>query len=138
MYQASSSIMHSALFQTGIDAKVSSVSAPFTRFLSWKAPEEAGLMTDLQVMTKHMFDKRVLLNLIRYCTVFEAEEKKDETTGLVSISKIKKVAAYHQYYAVQKAVHQTLRATSSEDGDRKVGVVLAYPRKWEVIINGFL
>lgn len=107
----------------GIDAKVSSVSAPFTRFLSWKSPEEAGLQTDLQVMTKHMFDKRVLLNLIRYCTVFEADEKKDEQTGLVSISKIKKVAAYHQYYAVQKAVDQTLRATHSADGDRKVGVV---------------
>jgi len=107
----------------GIDAKVSSASAPFTRFLSWKSPEEAGLQTDLQVMTKHMFDKRVLLNLIRYCTVFEAEEKKDQNTGLISISKIKKVAAYHQYYAVQKAVVQTLRATNSEHGDRKVGVV---------------
>ena len=81
------------------------------------------MQTDLQVMTKHMFDKRVLLNLIRYCTVFEAEEKKDEKTGLVSISKIKKVAAYHQYYAVQKAVNQTIRATDAEDGDRKVGVV---------------
>ena len=107
----------------GIDAKVSSVSAPFTRFLGWKAPEDAGVQTDLQVMTKHMFDKRVLLNLIRYCTVFEAEEKKDPNTGLISISKIKKVAAYHQYYAVQKAVVQTLRATNSEHGDRKVGVV---------------
>ena len=107
----------------GIDAKVSSVSAPFTRFLGWKAPEDAGVQTDLQVMTKHMFDKRVLLNLIRYCTVFEAEEKKDQNTGLISISKIKKVAAYHQYYAVQKAVVQTLRATNSEHGDRKVGVV---------------
>jgi len=107
----------------GIDAKVSSLSAPFTRYLSWKAKEDAGVQTDLQVMTKHMFDKRVLLNLIRYCTVFEAEEKKDEKTGLVSISKIKKVAAYHQYYAVQKAVDQTIRATDAEDGDRKVGVV---------------
>jgi len=37
--------------------------------------------------------------------------------------KIKKVAAYHQYYAVQKAVEQTLRATNSKEGDRKVGVV---------------
>ena len=107
----------------GIDAKVSSLSAPFTRYLSWKANEDSGVLTDLQVMTKHMFDKRVLLNLIRYCTVFEAEEKKDEKTGLVSISKIKKVAAYHQYYAVQKAVDQTIRATDAEDGDRKVGVV---------------
>ena len=107
----------------GIDAKVSSLSAPFTRYLSWKAKEDSGVQTDLQVMTKHMFDKRVLLNLIRYCTVFEAEEKKDEKTGLVSISKIKKVAAYHQYYAVQKAVNQTIRATDAQDGDRKVGVV---------------
>ncbi|MDB9873604.1 type I restriction endonuclease subunit R, partial [Flavobacteriaceae bacterium] len=107
----------------GIDAKVSSLSAPFTRYLSWKTKEDSGVQTDLQVMTKHMFDKRVLLNLIRYCTVFEAEEKKDEKTGLVSISKIKKVAAYHQYYAVQKAVNQTIRATDAEDGDRKVGVV---------------
>ena len=107
----------------GIDAKVSSLSAPFTRYLSWKAKEDAGVQTDLQVMTRHMFDKRVLLNLIRYCTVFETEEKKDEKTGLVSISKIKKVAAYHQYYAVQKAVNQTIRATDAEDGDRKVGVV---------------
>ena len=62
-------------------------------------------------MTQHMFDKEVLLNLIRYYG-FQAEEKKDETTGLVSISKIKKVAAYHQYYAVQKAVEQTPRATN--------------------------
>ena len=107
----------------GIDAKVSSVSAPFTRFLSWKAPEKEGIQTDLQVMTNHMFDKSVLLNLIRYCTVFEAVEKKVEKTGLVYVSKIKKVAAYHQYYAVQKAVEQTLRATNSKDGDRKVGVV---------------
>ena len=38
-------------------------------------------------------------------------------------TKIKKVAAYHQYYAVQKAVDQTIRATDAEDGDRKVGVV---------------
>jgi type I site-specific restriction-modification system R (restriction) subunit len=35
----------------------------------------------------------------------------------------KKVAAYHQYYAVQKAVEQTLRATNAKEGDRKVGVV---------------
>jgi len=111
------------IISDGIDAKVSSLSAPFTRFLSWKTKEDAGVQTDLQIMTRHMFDKRVLLNLIRYCTVFEAEEIKNEKTGLVSVSKIKKVAACHQYYAVQKAVDQTIRATDSDAGDRKVGVV---------------
>ncbi|NLP56839.1 type I restriction endonuclease subunit R [Lutibacter sp. B1] len=124
----------------GIDAKVSSLSAPFTRFLTWKAPKESNQIsinniqlaaespleygnTELQNVTEFMLQKEVLLNLIRYCTVFESEEKKDENTGLVSILKVKKVAAYHQYYAVQKAVQQTIRATNTEDGNRKVGVV---------------
>ncbi|WBU87968.1 type I restriction endonuclease subunit R [Cellulophaga omnivescoria] len=109
----------------GIDAKTSSVSAPFSRFLSWKAPikTENDPRTELQILTEFMLNKKTLVELIRYCTVFEQEEKKDEKTGLIFQVKIKKVAAYHQYYAVQKAVAQTIRATNSEDGDRKVGVV---------------
>jgi len=109
----------------GIDAKTSSVSAPFTRFLSWKTPKEVAndVRTELQILTEYMLDKKVLVELIRYCTVFEKEEKKDDKTSIISQVKIKKVGAYHQYYAVQKAVKQTLRATNSKDGDRKVGVV---------------
>ena len=109
----------------GIDAKVSSVSAPFSRFLSWKCPEKIthDTRTELQILTECMLNKKVLVELIRYCTVFEQEERKDEKTGLISQVKIKKVGAYHQYYAVQKAVQQTLRATHATDGDRKVGVV---------------
>ena len=128
----------------GIDAGTSSVSAPFSRYLSWKSPPvkktialgqkkpstniaaDATIaygMTDLQQLAKHMLNKKTLVELIRYCTVFEQEEKKDEKTGLVFQIKIKKVAAYHQYYAVQKAVKETIRATHSEDGDRKIGVI---------------
>ncbi|MGV8815368.1 MAG: HsdR family type I site-specific deoxyribonuclease [Gelidibacter sp.] len=79
--------------------------------------------TELQILTEHMLNKKTLVELIRYCTVFEQEEKKDKKTGLIFQVKIKKVAAYHQYYAVQKAVDQTVRATHNEDGDRKIGVV---------------
>jgi type I restriction enzyme R subunit len=112
----------------GIDAKTSSVSAPFSRYLSWKSPQILNRTigehrTELQLLTECMLDKKVLVELIRYCTVYEQEEKKDELTGLISQVKIKKVGAYHQYYAVQKAVAQTLRATHATDGDRKVGVV---------------
>ena len=109
----------------GIDAKTSSVSAPISRYLSWKAPKEvkAEIKTDLQILTEYMLDKKTLVELIRYCTVFEKEEKKDSKTGLISQVKIKKVGAYHQYYAVQKAVTETIRATHSIDGNRKVGVV---------------
>src|SRR5690606_554387 len=35
---------------------------------------------------------------------------------------VKKVAAYHQFHAVRRAVQETVRATRS-DGDRRVGVV---------------
>lgn len=109
----------------GIDAKASSISAPFSRYLPWKAPKEntAEVKTDLQILTEYMLDKKTLVELIRYCTVFESEEKKDAKTGLIFQNKVKKVAAYHQYYAVQKAVAQTIRATHSTDGDRKAGVV---------------
>ncbi|WP_298536799.1 type I restriction endonuclease subunit R [uncultured Algibacter sp.] len=109
----------------GIDAGTSSVSAPFSRYLSWKAPKEVAneVRTELQILTEYMLNKKTLVELLRYCTVFEKEEKKDEKTGIIFQVNIKKVGAYHQYYAVQKAVEQTLRATNSKDGDRKVGVV---------------
>ncbi|MCH3885667.1 type I restriction endonuclease subunit R [Tenacibaculum aquimarinum] len=109
----------------GIDAKTSSVSAPFSRFLSWKAPNKTDNdpRTELQILTEYMLNKKTVVELIRYCTVFEQEEKKDDKTGLIFQVKIKKVAAYHQYYAVQKAVAQTIRATDGKEGDRKVGVV---------------
>ncbi|EKD24501.1 MAG: Type I restriction-modification system restriction subunit [uncultured bacterium (gcode 4)] len=109
----------------GIDAKVSSVSAPFSRYLSWKSPkkEENGLFIEMKIMTEYMLDKEVLLKLIRYNTVFETEEVKDAKTGILSVVKVKKVAAYHQYYAVEKAVNETLKATHETEGDRKIGVV---------------
>lgn len=127
----------------GIDAKASSVSAPFSRFLDWKAPASMAVneentqqdfaiaaeshalygLTALQILTQYMLDKKTLVELIRYCTVFESDEIKDPKTGLIFQTKVKKVAAYHQYYAVQKAVAQTIRATHSTDGDRKAGVV---------------
>lgn len=109
----------------GIDARSSSISAPFSRYLAWKSPEkiENGKLTEMQIMVERMLNKEVLLRLVRYNTVFEEEEKKDKKTGLLSVIKVKKIAAYHQYYAVEKAIKETLRATNSDIGDRKVGVV---------------
>jgi type I restriction enzyme, R subunit len=109
----------------GIDARMSSVSAPFSRYLAWKSPDkkENGILPELQVMAERMLKPEVLLRLIRYCTVFETEEVKDQKTGILSLTKVKKVAAYHQYYAVEKAVQETLRATHEHEWDRKVGVV---------------
>lgn len=100
------------IISDGIDARVSTVSAPFSRYLAWKSPqsEENGLLPELHIMAERMFKKEVLLKLIRFNTVFESEEIKDEKTGILSLVKIKKVAAYHQYYVVEKAIQSTLRA----------------------------
>jgi type I restriction enzyme R subunit len=113
------------IISDGIDARVSSVSAPFSRYLAWKSPEkmENGKLPEMHIMAERMLNKEALLRLIRYNTVFEQEEKKDEKTGLLSVVKVKKIAAYHQYYAVEKAVKETLRATHEHEGDRKIGVI---------------
>jgi type I restriction enzyme R subunit len=113
------------IISDGIDARMSSVSAPFERFVAWKSPEkkENGIVPEMQIMAEKMLVPEVLLRLIRYNTVFEQEEQKDEKTGLLSVVKIKKIAAYHQYYAVEKAVKETLRATDESEGNRKIGVI---------------
>jgi len=133
------------IISDGIDARTSTVSAPYSRFLAWKSPkkEENGITPELQIMAEQMLGPEVLLKLIRFNTVFESEEVKDAKTGVLSLVKIKKMAAYHQYYVVEKAVQSTLRAMKrsvdevKEDpasyglksvknqpvGDRKIGVV---------------
>ena len=90
--------------------------------MAWKSPEkkENGIVPELQIMTERMFKKDVLLNLIRFNTVYEKEEIKDEKTGILSIVTIKKIAAYHQYYAIQKAIQKTLEALGKS---QKIGVV---------------
>lgn len=110
------------IISDGIDARVSSLSAPYSRYLAWKSPEkkENEILSELQIMTQRMFKKDVLLNLIRFNTVYEKEEIKDEKTGILSIVTIKKIAAYHQYYAVQKAIQKTLEALGKS---QKIGVV---------------
>ncbi len=70
------------IISDGLDARVSSVSAPFSRYLVWKSPEksENGIIPELQILVKRMFDKKTLLEVIRYNTVFESEEVKDQKT----------------------------------------------------------
>jgi len=110
----------------GLDAKMGTVSADFSRFLAWKSSdgfkEDAATTPQIETLIKGMLKKEVLLDLIRHFIVFEKSKKEDPETGLASVITIKKIAAYHQYFAVNKAIAQTLRATS-EYGDGKAGVV---------------
>ena len=115
-----------------IEAKTASLSAPFSRYLSWKSPNkwDNGKIPEIQLLAEYMLEKETLLKLIRYNTVFETEEIKDTKTGLVNIVKIKKIAAYHQYYAVQKAIQETIRATRTS-WDKKAWVVWHTQWSWK-------
>jgi type I restriction enzyme R subunit len=65
----------------------------------------------LETLIKGMLNKETLLDLIRHFIVFEKSKTEDPKTGVVTIETVKKLAAYHQYYAVNRAVESTLRAT---------------------------
>lgn len=100
----------------GWDALCGTMTSDWGRFMSWKTKDgrttEDTLQPQLEVMFTGMLNKQTLLDLIHHFIVFE--KNKDKT--------LKKVAAYHQYYAVNKAV-TTTQTASADKGDRRAGVV---------------
>lgn len=110
----------------GLEAKAGSLSAGFSRFMAWKSAdgktEASHLVSQLETLINGMLNKTTLLDLVRHFVVFEKSKKEDPKTGVISINTVKKLAAYHQYYAVNAAIESTLRA-SGIGGDQKGGVV---------------
>jgi type I restriction enzyme R subunit len=98
----------------GLEAKAGSLSAGLSRFMVWKSAdgkaEASHLVSQLETLILGMLNKPTLLDLLRHFIVFETSKKEDSQTGVISISTVKKLAAYHQYYAVNAAVASTLRA----------------------------
>ena len=100
----------------GLEARVGSLTADTERFMPWRTIEGEELapasMPQLQVVIQGLFEKRRLLDFIRYFVVFEDDGKEV----------VKKIAGYHQFHAVNRAVQTTIQATR-EGGDRRAGVV---------------
>jgi len=103
------------IISDGLEAKSGALSAGMSRFMAWKSAdgkeEASNLVSQLETLINGMFNKNTLLDLIRHFIVFEKSKKEDAKTGITTISTVKKLAAYHQYYAVNRAVESTLRAT---------------------------
>jgi type I restriction enzyme R subunit len=99
----------------GLEAKSGSLSAGFSRFMAWKSSdgkvEASPLVGQLETLINGMLNKTTLLDLIRHFIVFEKSKKEDKDTGIITIQTVKKLATYHQYYAVNRAVESTLRAS---------------------------
>jgi len=100
----------------GWDALYGSITSPKQFFVPWKSID-GKLVADenipqMEVMAKGMLNKEVLPDLIRHFTIFHQNKEK--------FTKI--VPRYHQYFAVNKAVEATKKATSV-NGDQRAGVI---------------
>jgi type I restriction enzyme R subunit len=82
--------------------------------MAWKTADgktqASPLVSQLETLIQGMLNRRTLLDLVRHFIVFEKGKKEDPQTGIITISTVKKLAAYHQYYAVNAAIASTLRA----------------------------
>ncbi|MBI4057989.1 type I restriction endonuclease subunit R, partial [Candidatus Microgenomates bacterium] len=105
-----------SIISDGNEARVGTISANLEWFTRWRTVDGTELASNalpqLEVLLKGIFDKQRLLDIISNFVVFETDGEKT----------IKKAAAYHQYFATNKAVESTIKATQ-EEGDRRAGVV---------------
>ena len=100
----------------GVDARLGCLTAPAEWFHQWRtvdgsqvAPRGSNV---LEVLTRGVFERKRLLDLLRHFIVFE-----DSRQG-----PIKKVAGYHQFHATRRAVATTVKA-ATQGGNRRAGVV---------------
>lgn len=102
-----------SVISDGLEAKAGTISAGLSRFMAWKSIdgtiEASHLISQLDTLIKGMLNPSTLLDLIRHFIVFE-KSKKEDVDGIVTVQTVKKIAAYHQYYAVNRAVASTRRA----------------------------
>lgn len=103
------------IISDGLEAKSGSLSAGYSRYMAWKTAdghtEASHLVSQLETLIQGMLNKVTLIDLIRHFIVFQTSKKEDPKTGITTLSTVKILAAYHQYYAVNKAVESTLRAS---------------------------
>ena len=104
------------IISDGIETRSGTITSPKERFAAWKTvdyerPED---MTNLETTITGMLSPSVLIDLVRNFIVFESEH----SNGSVRISK--KLAAYQQYNATNKAIISTVDAM---DSDHRAGIV---------------
>ena len=97
----------------GLQARIGSLTANEERFMAWRTVDGETIVSkgvpELETLINGVFDKSRLLSLLPGFIVFE-----NTGSGI-----IKKLAGYHQFHAVHKAVKCTISATD-ESGDNRV------------------
>lgn len=108
---------HNELVVLGdVNSLVGTATSPLSRYSIWRTLDGDTLapnsLPQLEVLIKGVFDKCRLIDIIHHYILFQVNG--------TDVFKI--FTAYHQYHAVHTAVEATARA-SSEQGDRRIGVV---------------
>ena len=105
------------IISDGLEARIGSLTAGLDRFAPWRTIDGTNLddieRSELEVMIRGVFSPAQFLNLIVDYIAFEVID------GVV---KSKKLAGYHQFYAVRKALASTVEA-AADGGQRRGGVV---------------
>ena len=126
----------------GVQARIGALGAGKEWFKPWRTitgnEDAPAHMPELEVVLAGVFERRRLLDLLRFFIVFE------ETAAAGGGKLTKKMAGYHQFHAVNVAVEETLRAAQAmaavqtaepggryesgrrpggDPGDRRIGVV---------------
>lgn len=94
--------------------RAGTITANFQRYMQWKTVDgnyESTQNADFTTLFKGMFRKDRLLDILKNFICFSSSDGKDA----------KILAAYHQYFAVHKAIESTMKA-SGENGDHRGGV----------------
>ena len=114
----------------GVTARFGALSANLDRFMRWRTVDgenrvDEGSDLALRTLIHGLLDQAVILEMMRFCTVFEDEGK----------GPIKKIAGYHQFHAVRKAVTTVLRA---RDLDGRGGVMWHTQGSGKSLLMAFL
>ena len=94
--------------------RAGTITAAFERFMEWKTVDgdyKETRLADFTTLFKGMFEKNRFLDILHNFICFSKDNGRDA----------KILAAYHQYFAVRKAVRSTIKA-SGKNGDGRGGV----------------
>lgn len=98
-------------------ARHGTISSGWDFFTAWKGIESENEKnpdkTELELLTKGIFQKERIVDIIQNFIIYEADAEKD------AVKFTKKMAMYHQYFGVNRAVDRTVEAVK---GNKKIGV----------------
>ncbi|QAA31317.1 type I restriction endonuclease subunit R [Clostridium manihotivorum] len=118
------------ILSDGINAKAGTITSNQERFMNWRSIDGINITSldvpQYEVMLRGMLQKERFLDILENFLLFHKSKKDiyDSEGNKIGDHEtlIKILAGYHQYFAVKKAVEKT-KLASSEDGDRKAGVI---------------